>query len=118
MKFAIIFETLLMLFHSSNSFQIVNGNAEYIPALRGGSVNISAKANNWFRYCSLKKDGHEICQVILSTWMPYSSTMTCVSNYMQVKYIGSGQNYFCKFEVPNLQKNGNNHRFLHCTSAY
>jgi hypothetical protein len=118
MKFAIIFETLLMVFHSANSFQIVNGNEEDILAFGDTSVNLNAKANNWFQTCRLMKDGHEICQVTLSTWSPYSATVTCASNYMQVKYTGSVQNYVCKFEVSNLRKIGNNQGFLHCTSAH
>ncbi len=117
MKFAIIFETLLMLFHSANSFQIVNGNKEYIAAVTGGSVTISAKADYWFRTCRLKKDGHEICQVTLSKQSPYSPEMTCAPNYMNVTYMGSGELYFCIFEVPNLQENGNNQNFFNCTST-
>ncbi len=117
MKFAIIFESLLLLFHSSNSFQIVNGNEEYIPTVTGGSVTINANADYWFQTCRLMKNGHEICQVTLSTWIPYSSKMTCASNYMDVIYNGSGSSFICKFEVPNLQNSGNNHGSLHCTST-
>jgi hypothetical protein len=112
MKFTIIFETLLMLFHSANSFHFLNGNEEYIPAVTGGSVAISAQASNWFLNCNLKKDGHEICQVTLSTWLPYTATINCASNYMNLKYKGSGRYYVCKFEVPNLQENGNQNKFL------
>jgi hypothetical protein len=117
MKFTITFESLLMLFHSANSFQILNGNEEDILAFGNTSVNLKAKANDWFRTCRLMKDGHEICQVTLNSSWPYSPTMTCASNYMNVKYIGSGPYYVCKFEVPNLQENGNNRRLLHCAST-
>jgi hypothetical protein len=118
MKFAIIFETLLMLFHSANSFKIGNGNEEYIWAFGGPSVTLNAKADDWFQTCTLIKDGHEICQVTLSTQIPYSPQIICTLNYSHVKYIGSGRKYFCKFEVPNLQENGNNHQILHCNRTY
>jgi hypothetical protein len=104
-----IFKILLLFFHCTNSFQILNGNEEDLLALRGGSVTIHANTDKQIGSCSLKKNDVQICQM---TWerrlwiFHFYEKMSCTPKFNHVKYRGGGSYSDCKFVVPNLQENG------------
>jgi hypothetical protein len=113
MIFTLIFEILLLIFHSANSFQFLNGNDENIPVVRDGSVAIFAKTDTRFKSCSLKKNETQICKVTCE-WskISYSLRMTYTPNYSHVTFTGDMSYYDCKFLVPNLQENGNKNQYV------
>ncbi len=115
MIFAIIFEILLMLFHSTNSFQIVNGNDEDFLAFRGHSVYLNAKADGWYQICRLMKNEVQLCKMTLrGTSM--TQTNLCETIGIKVTYKKEGTYYYyryvCEFAVSTLQENGNKIMFF------
>ncbi len=113
MIFAIIFEILLMIFHSTNSFQIVNGNDEDILTFRGHSVRLNAKADGWYKNCRLMKNGVQLCEITLHG-VSTTQTNPCKTNGIYVTYKKEGYSkgyyyyyYVCEFAVSTLQENGN-----------
>ncbi len=110
-----IFKILLLFFHCTNSFLILNGYEEDLLAVKDGSVTIYAKVDSDFWSCHLKKNGVQICQMTWDTpslfkWY-YSEKMSCTPKFNHVKYGGGGSYSDCKFVVPNLQENGNKNNF-------
>jgi hypothetical protein len=114
MIFKIIFEILLLFFHSANSVQFLKGHEENILAFRNRNIELNAEANSWFKMCRLKKYGVQICQVILEEIYPYSATTSCSQNNNLLKYGGNGR--ACQFTVSNLQHQGNK-KILICFSS-
>ncbi len=114
MFFTIIYEILLLFAHSVYSFEIVNGYEVDIPAVRDDSVVINAKVDYYFKSCSLKKNGSQICQM---TWekppwsRSHSEKLSCSPLFNRVTYAGGGSFYVCKFVVTNVQENGKKHKF-------
>jgi hypothetical protein len=111
----IFFEIILMLFHSTNSFQIVNGNDEDFLTFRGHSVSLNAKADDWYKNCRLMKNGVQLCEITL---LGTSTTQAnpCKTNGINVTYKKEGYyryyNYVCEFAVSTLQENGNKVMFF------
>jgi hypothetical protein len=114
MVFTIVFEILVVFFHSANSFQILNGYVEDIPAFRDGSVTIYAKVDSDFWSCQLKQNGAQICQMTWEaiSWKSYFEKMSCSSKFNDATYAGNKSFCDCKFVVPNLQENGNKINFF------
>ena len=112
MIFAIIFEILLMLFHSTNSFQIVNGNDEDFLAFRGHSVYLNAKADDWYKICRLMKNVAQLCEITLHG-ASTAQTIPCETSGINVTYKKDGYyKYVCEFAVSTLQENGNKIMFF------
>ncbi len=112
MIFTIIFEILLMLFHSTNSFQIVNGNDEDFLTFRGHSVYLNAKADDWYKICKLMKNGVQLCEITLHR-ASMKQTIPCETNGIDVTYKkDENYNFVCEFAVSTLQKNGNKINFI------
>jgi hypothetical protein len=112
MIFAIFFEILLMLFHSANSFQIVNGNDEDFLTFRGHSVYLNAKADDWYRVCRLMKKGVQLCKLTLHRTLG-TQTIPCETNGIHVTYKREGYyKYVCEFAALTLQENGNKIMFF------
>ncbi len=112
MIFTIIFEILLMLFHSTNSFQIVNGNDEDILTFRGYSVSLNAKADGWYKICRLMKNGVQFCEMTVG-YTSTTQTNPCETDGTKITYKREGYyNYVCEFAVSTLQENGNKITFF------